>query len=272
MVRLYQPTAGHILFEGRDVAALHGPSLKDYHRTAQFIFKNPYNSINPRFTIQSFITEPLVIHGIGTPKNRINLVCEMLKHVRLSPPEKYLDSFPHQLSGGERQRVVIARALILQPKFLVADEPASMLDVSIRAGVLELLEQIAGEFNLTTMYISHDLSLLRYMCKRLAVMYLGKIVEAGPTDELIANPAHPYTRALVAAVPVPDPDFEYKSVQIKGTVPSVPTEEVPGCIFAERCPEVTDKCRTTVPPTIRIGEDHVVACHLASKQLREKTR
>jgi len=226
------------------------------------IFQNPYTAINPRFTIESFITEPLTIHRIGSPKERKTMTSDMLERVQLNPPEKFLHCFPHQLSGGERQRAVIARALILNPKFLVADEPASMLDVSVRAGALELLERIAKEFNLTVMYISHDLSLLRYMCQRLAVMYLGKIVESGRTDDVIAHPAHPYTRALVAAVPVPDPGFEYQSVQIKGTVPSVPTEEVPGCIFVDRCCQARDLCGTVAPPTIRVGGDHDVACHL----------
>jgi len=179
LVRLYRPTSGQIRFEGEDVAQLHGSRLKDYRRSSQMIFQNPYTAINPRFTIESFITEPLTIHRIGSPKERKTMTSDMLERVQLNPPEKFLHCFPHQLSGGERQRAVIARALILNPKFLVADEPASMLDVSVRAGALELLERIAKEFNLTVMYISHDLSLLRYMCQRLAVMYLGKIVESG---------------------------------------------------------------------------------------------
>ena len=262
LARLYQPTSGQILFEGNDVSLLHGSTLRNYRRSTQVIFQNPYTAINPRFTTQAFIVEPLLIHRIGSPAERLTLASEMLEHVQLSPSEKYLNRFPHQFSGGERQRIVIARALILQPKFLVADEPTSMLDVSVRAGVLEVLEQITREFDLTVMYISHDLSLLRYMCQRLAVMYLGKIVESGPINDVITHPTHPYTRALVAAVPVPDPDFEYKSVQIKGTVPSTPTNEAVGCLFVERCYQAMDVCCKAAPLPVLIGEDHWVACHL----------
>jgi len=262
LVRLYKPTSGKILFETTDISSLRGRSLRNFRRESQLIFQNPYTAINPRFTVYRFIAESLIIHNIGNRSERKSLVCETLDKVRLSPPEKFLQRYPHQLSGGERQRAVIARALILGPKFLVADEPASMLDVSVRAGILQLLQQIANEAHLTVMYISHDLSLLRYLCNRIAIMYLGKIVEIGSVSDIIDNPLHPYTQALIAAVPVPDPDFEYQSVRIKGTVPTVSRESIRGCIFADRCIYTKAICRETSPPPIVAERGRVVYCHL----------
>jgi len=262
LVRLFPPSSGSIVFEGQDIARLSPTELRGYRRVAQMVFQNPYTAINPRFTIREFIEEPLIIHDIGAPSERKTEVENMLEKVRLSPAEKFTDRFTHQLSGGERQRALIARGLILKPKFLVADEPASMLDVSIRAGILDLLSQMTAELNLTTIYISHDLSLLSYMCERIVIMYLGRVVETGSTDVVIDEPMHPYTQALIAAVPVPDPGFQYRSVKIEGTVPHVPTDSVPGCLFAGRCPSARADCIDTPPPRTELTPGHFVHCHL----------
>lgn len=264
IVRLQSPTAGKILFRGTDISDMNGANLKSYRRQAQMIFQNPYNSINPRFTIHDFIAEPLIIHDIGDNGDRTQRVKEILHQVNLNPPEEFTNKYAHQLSGGERQRAVVARALILNPDFLVADEPASMLDVSLRAGLLDLMDRMASQLDLTVLYISHDLSLVRYMCDRIMIMYLGKVVEEGEADQIISDPRHPYTQALVAAVPVPDPDFEYEQVNIKGMVPSVPEEEISGCIFADRCPYSEEICTDREPePTTTLRKDHLVYCHLA---------
>jgi len=188
----------------------------------------------------------------------------MLNKVNLIPTEYYLDKYSHQLSGGQLQRVVLARALIVDPVFLVADEPVSMLDVSIRAGVLNLMKKISGEMKLTTVYISHDLSLIRYMCHEIAIMYLGKIVEIGQTDEVIENPCHPYTQALIAAVPILDPEIKNEEIKIKNYVPS-PIDLPSGCIFQDRCPIATDICFKVEPKLRKINENHLVACHVNQK-------
>jgi oligopeptide/dipeptide ABC transporter ATP-binding protein len=262
LVQLYRPTSGRIFLEDVDISSIKGADVKNYRRQTQLVFQNPYTAINPRFSIYDYIAEPLIIHNIGAEAERSSIVYEMLEKVRLNPPEKFVDKFPHQLSGGERQRAVIARALILKPRFFVADEPASMLDVSIRAGILDLMEEITEEMNLTVLYISHDLSLLSYMCDYIAVMYLGKIVEMGAVSDIVNHPAHPYTRALVAAVPVPDPDFNYQSVRISGNVPSAPLSEFRGCIFNERCPEANAQCRNQSPEMKNLRDGHWVHCIL----------
>lgn len=263
LVRLYPPTSGKILFEDKDVSGLKGGYLKDYRKKAQMIFQNPYTAINPRFTVYDFILEPLKIHNIGKDERaRREIVLEMLDKVNLNPPEKFLTKYGHQLSGGERQRAVIARALILGPMFITADEPASMLDVSLRAGILRLMEQLTDELNLTVMYISHDLSLIKYLCRVTMIMYLGKIVEMGDIAEVISEPLHPYTKALVAAVPVPDPTHDYQKVNIKGVVPTLHQDPLPGCIFADRCPYTKPICKKGPPPRLETGNKRIVYCHL----------
>ncbi len=261
ILKLLQPTRGMIRFAGRDIAGLVGGELLAFRRRAQLVFQNPYEALNPRFTVLRALLEPLIIHGIGaTPAERVGKVTDALHRVHLNPPELFFLKYPHQLSGGQLQRVVIARALLTDPALLVADEPVSMLDVSIRAGVLNLMRELVQERSLTSIYISHDLALLRYMCARTAVMYLGTICEIGPTAELIEHPRHPYTQALVSAVPDPDPEAPRRAVRVADSVPT-PFHLPPGCPFADRCPEVMDICRHVRPLLQQVGSVEV-ACHL----------
>ncbi len=259
---LLRPTAGTIRFAGRDITTLTGSDLLAYRRQVQMVFQNPYEALNPRFTILRSLLEPLLIHKIGgNSHERVEIAAEVLRQVNLTPPESFFLKYPHQLSGGQLQRVVIARALLVEPRLLVADEPVSMLDVSVRAGILNLMRQITAEFGLTTIYISHDLTMIRYMCLRTAIMYLGTICEIGPTPEIIEHPHHPYTQALVAAVPDPDPDHVEQLVEIADTVPT-PFELPVGCPFQDRCPQVMPVCRKVRPSLIHVGPGHRVACHL----------
>jgi oligopeptide/dipeptide ABC transporter ATP-binding protein len=261
VLKLLQPTRGVVRFAGRDIAELVGGELLAFRRHAQLVFQNPYEALNPRFTVLRALLEPLIIHGIGaTAAQRVERVTVALHRVHLNPPELFFLKYPHQLSGGQLQRVVIARALLSDPALLVADEPVSMLDVSIRAGVLNLMRELGQERSLTSVFISHDLALLRYMCTRTAVMYLGTICEIGPTAELIEHPRHPYTQALVSAVPEPDPDAPRRSVRVADSVPT-PFQLPLGCPFADRCPEVMDICRRVRPLLQKVGSVHV-ACHL----------
>jgi peptide/nickel transport system ATP-binding protein len=244
-----------------DIATLEGRALKEFRRNAQMIFQDPYESLNPRMTIFDIVSEPLGIHGIGNIYEREERVAELLSLVGLTPPESFLFRYPHELSGGQRQRVAIARAMILNPSFIVADEPTSMLDVSIRTGVMNLMLDLREEFGISYLYITHDLAVARYMCDRIAVMYLGKIVELGPTEEVIQNPLHPYTRALISAVPIPDPTVERQPIEIKGGV-SKPIDPAPRCRFYERCPIATERCtREDHPPLEDKGNGHLVACY-----------
>ncbi len=261
IMRLYQPTSGKILFKGQNLALLEGAALKSYRRQAQLMAQNPYEVLNPRFTVGLSVLEPLRIHGIGTPREQTAKVAAAFERVNLRPSHLYLDKFPHQLSGGQLQRIVLARALILDPIFLIADEPVSMLDVSIRAGVLNLMKEITAQMGLSVMYISHDLSLIQYTCRQVAVMYLGRIVETGPTREVISRPLHPYTQALVQAVPVPNPSHRKHGPSIGDTIPT-PINLPPGCRFADRCPRVMDICRRVDPPVATVATGHTVACHL----------
>ena len=235
--------------------------LLDFRSRSQLMFQNPFEALNPRFTLYRSLTEPLIIHGWKDENERLQRVVETLDRVNLRPAEVFLDKYPHQLSGGQLQRVVLARALVLHPEFLVADEPVSMLDVSVRAGILNTTRRLARELGLATVYISHDLSLLQYTCDRIAIMYLGEIVEMGPSSEVINNPQHPYTQALIAAVPVPDPTIENPPLRIQEGVPR-PTERFIGCPFAQRCPEVMEACLNIRPPVITDEDRHMAQCHL----------
>ena len=265
LLKLYDFIGGKYLFNHQDITNLRNKAkIKKFRKEAQLIFQNPFEAINPRFTVKRALMEPLLIFHEGNRKEKEDLVEYMLKKVNLIPSEYYLEKYPHQLSGGQLQRVVIARALITNPIFLVADEPVSMLDVSVRAGVLNLMKKISEEMKLTTLYISHDLSLIRYMCQEIAIMYLGKIVEIGQTDEVIENPRHPYTQALIAAVPILDPEVKNEEVKIKNYVPS-PIDLPPGCIFQDRCPIATDICFNTEPKLKKINKNHQVACHVNQK-------
>jgi peptide/nickel transport system ATP-binding protein len=244
-----------------DFAHLTGPQLKEFRREVQMIFQDPYESLNPRMTIFDIVAEPLAVQRIGTVTERELRVAEMLELVGLSPPESFLFRYPHELSGGQRQRVAIARAMIINPAFIVADEPTSMLDVSIRTGVMKLMMDLQREFGISYLYITHDLAVARYMCERIAVMYLGKIVEMGPTEEVLQNPLHPYTKALIAAVPVPDPTFQRESIELKGDVPS-PIDPPPQCRFLDRCPITTERCRhEDHPPLEEKQSGHYAACY-----------
>jgi len=262
LVRLHEPTDGDISFRGMNLSEASDEELRRFRRNAQMIFQDPFESLNPRMTVYDTVAEPLRIHDI---RNETARVRRALEFAELLPPEQYYDQYPHELSGGQRQRVAIARALVLDPDFIVADEPVSMLDVSLRAGVLSLMERMTEEFDLSVVYISHDLSLLRHMCDRLAIMYMGKIVEKGPTDEIIENPQHPYTRSLINAVPVPDPGAGRDRVELGGEVGDA--IDVPsGCRFHERCPDyIGEVCETEEPPLERkaaFGDAREVACHL----------
>ena len=261
LVKLIDASDGQIMFDGADLAQLEDEELLKFRSRVQLMFQNPFEALNPRFTLYRSLTEPLVIHGWKDEEARTQRVIETLDRVNLRPAEVFLDKYPHQLSGGQLQRVVLARALVLHPDFLVADEPVSMLDVSVRAGILNTTRRLARELGLATVYISHDLSLLQYTCDRIAIMYLGEIVEIGPSNEVINNPQHPYTQALIAAVPVPDPTIENPPLRIQEGVPR-PTEIFVGCPFAQRCPEAMEACLTIRPPLITDESDHSAQCHL----------
>ncbi|MEX1247295.1 MAG: oligopeptide/dipeptide ABC transporter ATP-binding protein [Anaerolineales bacterium] len=266
LVRLIDPTSGNITMRigdsTVDVAHLRGKQLKDFRRRVQMIFQDPYESMNPRLTIFDTIAEPLEVQGIGNITERQERVAGLLELVGLAPASSFIFRYPHELSGGQRQRVAVARALIVQPDFIVADEPTSMLDVSVRTGVMHLMQALAKQFGVTTLYITHDLAVARYMCDRIAVMYLGKIVEIGETEEILKNPRHPYTKALLSAVPVPDPTYKRQVVNIKGRI-SKPINPKPLCRFYERCPWGDEYCLTHDHPPLEDGKGatHLVACY-----------
>jgi peptide/nickel transport system ATP-binding protein len=261
LVKLLEPSAGQILFQGRDLSTLPSGQLKEFRHRVQFMFQNPFEALNPRFTLYRSLAEPLLIQGWRSTSKILDRIVETLDQVNLRPAGMFLDKYPHQLSGGQLQRVVLARALVLHPYLLIADEPVSMLDVSVRAGILNTMKALVKDMELTTIYISHDLSLLQYTCERIAVMYLGRMVEVGPTRDIIQNPRHPYTQALISAVPVPDPALPNPPPRIREGVPR-PTSIAVGCPFAERCPEVMDVCRNIFPPNVEVSDHHQVLCHL----------
>jgi peptide/nickel transport system ATP-binding protein len=266
LLRLIEPTEGKISFEGRDITFIREKEMKPLRRKLQVVFQDPYESLNPRMTIDAIVSEPLRVQGVHNPKEVVEKVVRALENVELIPADEFLFRFPHELSGGQRQRVAVARALVLDPEFIVADEPVSMLDVSIRAEILNLMVSLQEKFSTTFLYITHDLALARHICHRIAVMYLGKIMETGTVDEVILEPLHPYTRALVVAVPVPDPTMARSEVVIKGEIPS-PVNPPSGCRFHTRCPSyIGDICRTKEPPLINVGGTRLVACHLYGRE------
>jgi oligopeptide/dipeptide ABC transporter ATP-binding protein len=257
MLRLTEPTGGSVMFGETDVFKLRGSDLKNMRRKMQIIFQDPYASLDPRIPIGESIAEGLKIHRIGTPKERFELVLETLKKVGLE--DYHARRYPHEFSGGQRQRIGIARALALQPDFIVADEPVSALDVSIQAQVLNILKDLQSEFNLTYLFIAHNLSVVEHISDRVAVMYLGKMVEMSPRDELFLNPLHPYTQALMSAIPIPDPTIKRERIILQGDVPS-PLNPPSGCRFHPRCPVVMDHCSQQEPEFKEVLPDHWVAC------------
>jgi len=262
LMGLYKPTGGNLMCNGMDITNLKRQEMKAFRRNAQMVFQDPYESLNPRFRVKEILKEPLVIHGIGTTENeRLKIIKDVLEDVGLKPPENFVNRFPHEMSGGQRQRIAIARALILQPVFLVADEPVSMLDVSIRAGVLNLLKQATIKRKLASLFISHDISLIRYLCDRTAIMYLGRIVETGETENLIKKRYHPYTEALLEAVPSPDPDCKISLSKIKGEAANI-VDLPTGCRFHPRCTKAMKICEKTSPEPVEVEQNHWVECHL----------
>lgn len=260
LLKLIEPTSGHIHFAGRPLADLDGDDLIDFRRRAQLVFQNPFDALNPRFTIYRAIAEPLLNARI--PDNEhAERVQRAMDRVHLPDIEQYYEKFPHQLSGGQLQRVVLARALVLEPEFIVADEPVSMLDVSVRAGILNVMRDVRESMGLAAVYISHDLALVRYVCERTITMYLGAIVEDGPTEEVVRRPQHPYTRALVKAVPVPHVDQSHEPLPIKGGIPDA-RKPPGGCRFHDRCPLAVARCRDEMPALRQIAPGHRAACHL----------
>jgi oligopeptide transport system ATP-binding protein len=266
IIMLHQPTGGEITFEGHDLIKMKGREIRRMRRRMQMIFQDPYASLNPRMTVGSIIGEPLVVHGLaGGRKERRERVQELMRIVGLNP--FYANRYPHEFSGGQRQRIGVARALAVEPAFIVCDEPISALDVSIQAQIINLLEELQAEFNLTYLFIAHDLSVVRHISDRVAVMYLGKLMELADRVELYEKPLHPYTKALLSAIPIPDPVVEAKRERIilTGDVPS-PMRPPPGCVFHTRCPIASDAhgCRTVIPDWRNVGtsrNEHWVACH-----------
>jgi oligopeptide/dipeptide ABC transporter ATP-binding protein len=266
ILRLYDSTDGDVIFEGNNISKLHHKELRDLRRDFQMIFQDPFESLNSRHTIGDIVEEPFIIHGIGTPEERKAEVIKLLNRVGI--PENSLTRFPHEFSGGQRQRIGIARAIALKPKMIICDEPVSALDVSIQSQILNLLLELQQEMRLTYLFIAHDLAVVKHISDRIAVMYLGKIVEYSDADILYENPVHPYTCALISAIPVPDPTVRKKKQVLKGDVPS-PIHPPSGCVFHTRCPHVTDRCKIE-EPRLRpapgtIGEDHLQACLLAGE-------
>jgi len=260
-LKLIEPTSGKIVFDGVDLAGLRGEELRRFRRNMQLIFQDPTASLCPRIRVGDAIKHALSFQGMGTPSEQTERTRAILERVGLKPWNNFYDRFPHQLSGGQRQRVVIARALVLNPKFVVADEPIAMVDVSVRAQILELMLELKKEFDLTYLFITHDLAMANYMCHSIAIMYLGKIVETGPKEKVFGSPLHPYTLALLSSIPVPDPKVKLERIIPKGEIPS-PINPPNGCRFHPRCPHVKAICSQDEPQLKEIEKDHYAACHL----------
>jgi len=260
LVRLLAPTAGKMFFKGSDITNLKNEELRLLRRKMQIIFQDPYASLNPRMRVGKAIGHPLEIHSLAKGKEK-KKVLEILHKVGLTPPEQIIGLYPHQLSGGQRQRVALARSIITEPEFVVADEPVSMIDVSLRTTLIDLMLNLRRELGLTYLFITHDLAVAKYISDRIAIMYLGKIVEIGDKEELFSNPLHPYAQALLSAIPVPNPERKRKTIELKGEVPSA-INIPPGCRFHPRCPKALNICPIEEPVLLNVGKHHLVACHL----------
>ena len=257
LLRLYEPSSGEVLFEGQNLVGLLNKEMQLLRREMQIIFQDPYASLNPRLSILSIVSEPLKIHGIGSKKEQQERTAELLSKVGLDP--NYMNRYPHEFSGGQRQRIGIARALALNPKLIICDEPVSALDVSVQAQVVNLLQDLQAEFGLTYLFISHGLAVVEHISQRVAVMYLGKIVEIAEGRELYDNPLHPYTKALLSAIPIPDPKQKRERIILTGDVPT-PINPPSGCRFRTRCPFAIEDCAQVVPELREIQPDHFAAC------------
>lgn len=258
ILRLIEPTEGEIIFLGEDISKVNRKRMKELRRDMQIVFQDPYASLNPRLTVGEIIEEPLIVHKIGTRQERRDEVARLLQRVGLNAD--VMRRYPHEFSGGQRQRIGVARAIALKPKLIVADEPVSALDVSIQAQVINLLKELQEEFHISYLFIAHDLNIVRHISDRVAVMYLGKIMELGPVDDIYKRPLHPYTQALLSAIPVPDPAQKgRKIILLEGDIPS--TINIPeGCRFHTRCPKMIPECKKVIPPLDDFGGEHVAAC------------
>jgi peptide/nickel transport system ATP-binding protein len=263
-LKLIQPTSGKILFEGIDLGKLRGEKLRTFRRNMQLIFQDPTASLNPRIKIGDAVRDALTFQGIGTLNEQFERTQAILERVGLKPWNNFYDRFPHQLSGGQRQRVVIARAMVLNPRLVVADEPIAMVDVSVRAQILSLMLELKKEFDLTYLFITHDLAMANYFCNSIAIMYLGKIVEMGPKEKVFGSPLHPYTLALLSSIPVPDPTATMQRIIPKGEIPS-PINPPKGCRFHPRCPYVQPECSEQEPQLEEVRLNHRVACFFPRK-------
>jgi peptide/nickel transport system ATP-binding protein len=261
ILRLQKPTDGKIVFDNMDVFQIRGEDLKAFRKRVQMIFQDPYETLNPRFTIFSSVSEPLKINDMGDEDERLRRVLKVLEQCELKPAEDFLYRYPHELSGGQRQRVSIGRAMVLGPEFVVADEPVSMLDFSIRAGILNLLKKFRSDLGLTILYISHDLATINYVCDRTLIMYLGKIVEMGLTSHVLASPLHPYTQGLIACIPKMNDDLSQATIDIPDDIMNLSALSK-GCRFQPRCPKAKAKCVNIEPELRKHSDVHAVACHL----------
>jgi oligopeptide/dipeptide ABC transporter ATP-binding protein len=262
ILKLHEPSSGKIIFKGSEIQDYKFNQMREIRRQMQMIFQDPFASLNPRYNVLQAVKAPLDVAGIGTPQERTEKALEMLSYVGLN--ESFAEKYPHEMSGGQRQRVVIARAMILEPDFVVCDEPVSALDVSVRAQVLNLMKKVQSEKQVSYLFISHDLSVVRYLCDTVMVMYLGKIVESGPKEDIFERSAHPYTRALLSAIPIPDVAERPKRIVLEGDVPS-PLNPPSGCHFRTRCPFATEECAKIEPKLDVLEGKHKVACHFAGK-------
>jgi peptide/nickel transport system ATP-binding protein len=264
ILKLLEPTEGKIYFKGNRVDALSSKQFKPFRKQMQMIFQDPFGSLNPRRTVSEILRQTIKIHGLAKDREAEDaLIKKTLEEVGLNPVEEYWHKYPKLLSGGQLQRVSIGRVLVLQPEFVIADESVSMLDVSVRIGILDLLFKMRDKYGISFIYITHDLVTARYICDRIAIMYLGKILEIGPTEAIINNPCHPYTRALISAVPVPDPTAGMRELPIRGYIPITPEDTIGSCSFAPRCLERRKRCRTGQPEMVQIGDGHFAACYFA---------